>query len=388
VKPYLQFTGILRPFQIATAKNNLISMFYRKSIPYKIARSNRGIALLITISVTTILVAAALEYNRRARFAVISTAAARDRLTLAYMASSGVHIAMALLVKDKSESNFDSLQEDWANPEKIDELIQEIPFEAGKLSVTITDELGKIQVNALVKFPDSRQFNEPQVILWDQFLRYISGDEELEDDSDPVAIVNSVKDWLDDGDDEATTGLSGAESSYYEDLETPYASRNGPIQDINELLLIKGITPQIFYGSEETPGLSDFMTVHGMSRGAGTTFSWPGRININTADVPVLAALLGTENQELAQTIFDFRQEAAAEKDSHDFSNPTWYKEIPGLGDANLNTNLITTSSDVFRIKSEASVNQTQTSVIAVVQRIQSPESQKWQCKMLSWKTQ
>lgn len=72
-------------------------------------KNNRGIALLITISVTTILVAAALEYNRRARFAVISTAAARDRLTLSYMASSGVHIAMALLAKDKSESNFDSL---------------------------------------------------------------------------------------------------------------------------------------------------------------------------------------------------------------------------------------------------------------------------------------
>jgi len=77
-----------------------------------VARNKRGIALLITISVTTILVAAALEYNRRARFAVISTAAARDRLTLSYMASSGVQIAMALLIKDKLESNFDSLAED------------------------------------------------------------------------------------------------------------------------------------------------------------------------------------------------------------------------------------------------------------------------------------
>ena len=39
----------------------------------KIIANNRGIALLITISVTTILVAAALEYNRRARFQVVST---------------------------------------------------------------------------------------------------------------------------------------------------------------------------------------------------------------------------------------------------------------------------------------------------------------------------
>ena len=353
-----------------------------------ILRNDRGIALLITIAVTTILVAATLEYNRRARVAVISTAAARDRLTLSYMAHSGVHMAMALLIKDKSESNFDSLQEDWAIPEKIEELLQEIPFDAGKLSVAITDELSKIQLNALVKFPDSRQFNESQVLLWDRLLRSIQGEDELEDDSDPVAIVNSVKDWLDSRDDDATTGLSGAESSYYEDLDPPYASRNGPIQDLDELLLIKGITPKIFNGFEEQPGLSSFMTVHGMTPGEGTSFRWPGRININTAGVAVLAALLGTENQELAQAIFDYRQEATAEKDGNDFSDPKWYKGIVGFGDVAINTNLITTTSDVFRIRSEASLNQTKSSIIAIVQRVQDPASNKWTCKILNWKTE
>ena len=187
----------------------------------KILKGNRGIALLITISVTTILVAAALEYNRRARFAIISTAATRDHFTMAYMATAGVYAAMALLIKDRSESDFDSLQEDWANPEKINEILQEISFEKGELTVTIADELSKIQVNALVSFPDSREFNQSQVMLWDRYLRYIGSEEQLKDDSDPVAIVNSVKDWLDRGDDDATSGLSGAESNYYEDLGPP-----------------------------------------------------------------------------------------------------------------------------------------------------------------------
>jgi len=354
----------------------------------KITQNSRGIALLITISVTTILIAAALEYNRRARFAVVSASAARDRLTLSYMASSGIHAAMALLVKDKSESNFDTLQEDWANPEKIDEMLQAVPFEDGKLSVTITDEMSKIQVNALVRFPESRQFNEPQIMLWDRFLRYIGSEDDLKDDSDPVAIVNSVKDWLDSGDDDATTGLSGAESSYYEGLEPPYASRNGPILDLNELLLIKGITPKLFNGSAEAPGMAGYMTVYGMTPGAGTTYNWPGRININTADAPVLAALLGLENQELAQTLIELRREATTAQEGRDFSNPQWYKEIPGFGDVAVDMNLVTTSSDVFRVKSEASVNEAKTSVTAVVQRVQSPESQKWTCKVLSWSTQ
>jgi len=354
----------------------------------KILNNNQGIALLITISVTTILVAAALEYNRRARFAVISTAAVRDHFTMSNMAASGVYAAMALLAKDRSESNFDSLQEDWANPEKIDELLKEISFEKGKLSVTISDELSKIQVNALVSFPDSREFNQSQVMLWDRYLRYIGSEEQLVEDSDPVAIVNSVKDWLDSGDDDATTGLSGAESPYYEDLDPPYASRNGPIPELSELLLIKGITPELYYGSSETPGLSQYMTVHGMTAGAGTTFNWPGRININTADLPVLAALLGIENQDMAQSLFDFRQEITAGKDTNDISSTKWYKEIPGLGDIALDPRLIATASDIFRIESEAAVDNIKSYVTAVVQRVQAPQSGKWTCKVLSWQTQ
>lgn len=354
----------------------------------KLARNNRGIALLITISVTTILVATALEYNRRARFEVLSTASVRDRMTLSYMASSGVHAAMALLIKDKAESNFDSLQEDWANPEKIDEILQEIPFDNGKLSVVITDELAKIQVNALVMFPDSSQFNESQVMIWERILNVIGNEDDLQNDSTPTAIVNSVKDWLDSGDDDATTGLSGAESSYYGEQDPPYKSRNGPIADLSELLLIKGITPQLYYGTKDAPGLANYMTVHGLAVGAGTSFNWPGRININTADVPVLAALLGSENQDLAQVVYDYRQELAAEKDVHDFSSLQWYKNIAGLSDVTIDSRLITTSSDVFRIRSTASINEIQSSVIAVVQRVQNPESGKWSCKVLSWETQ
>ena len=78
----------------------------------------------------------------------------------------------------------------------------------------------------------------------------------------------------------------------------------------------------------------------------------------------------------------------AAEKDVHDFSDPKWYKNITGLSDAGIDSRMITVSSDVFRIQSTASLNDIQSSVIAVVQRVQNPESGKWSCKVLNWKTQ
>jgi general secretion pathway protein K len=353
----------------------------------KIIGGKGGIALLITLSVTTILVTAALEYNRRARFAVMATASMRDRLTLTQAAAAGVHAAMALLVKDKAESNVDSLQEDWANPEKIEEILREIPFEDGKLTLVISDELGRIQVNALVDFPNSNQFKESQVILWDRFLRHIGDEEEMQDDSDPVAIINSIKDWLDSGDDDATTGLSGAESSYYEDLDPPYAARNNPIPDVNELLLIKGITPRLYYGTAAKAGIAQSVTVHGMTAGAGTSFTWPGRININTADLPVLVALLPSESGDLAQLLYDYRQEVAVEDDLHDFSNPQWYKNVPGFQDVSIDPTLITTASDVFRIESVAGLDRIQSRITAVIQRVQNEGSGKWTCKILSWQT-
>jgi general secretion pathway protein K len=354
----------------------------------KIIGNNRGIALLLVISVTTILVAAALEYNRRARFAVLSAAAARDRLTLSQMAASGVHAAMALLAKDRAESNSDSLQEDWANPEKINELLNEIPFDDGTLAVTISDEMGRIQVNALVTFPDSRNFNESQRQLLERyFYTLMDASEETPEDSQPPAIINSLKDWLDSGDDDAITGLSGAESTYYQDLSPAYPCRNGPIADINDLLLVKGITPELFYGSTETPGVADALTVYGMTPGAGTSFTFSGKININTAPLPVLASMLPSENTDLALAFFEWRQEAAADKDAADLSQPAWYKNIPGFSAMNLDTNLITTASDIFRIISAAKINDSALAATAVVQRLQSEKTGKWLCRILSYQT-
>jgi general secretion pathway protein K len=280
------------------------------------------------------------------------------------------------------------LQEDWANPDKINELLSEIPFDDGTLAVTISDEMGRIQVNALVAFPDSRNFNESQRRLLERYFNILNdandASEETPEDSQPPAIINSLKDWLDSGDDEAITGLSGAESAYYQDLSPAYSSRNGPIADINDLLLVKGITPEIFYGGTETPGIADSLTVYGMTPGSGTSFTFNGKININTAPLPVLVSMLPSENADLALAFFEWRQEAASGKDVPDLSDPTWYKNIAGFSAINLDTNLITTASDIFRIISEAKVNDSVLTTTAVVQRLKSEKTGKWSCKILS----
>jgi general secretion pathway protein K len=352
-------------------------------------KNRRGVALLVTLSVMTVLVAASLEYNRRARFELVSSAAARDQLTMTEMAKAGVQVAMAVLAKDKAENDTDTLMDDWADPVKIEEVLRDFPFEDGRLALAIHDEMGKLQVNALVNFPEGRQFNEPQRRLWERLLQYFVDRKELKldlrGDSEPAAIINSLKDWLDSGDDDAITGLSGAESSYYKDRDPPYPARNGPVRDLDELLLVKGITPELFYGRPEIPGISRYLTVQGMTPGEGTGFTFPGRINIATAEIPVLFALVPAENNDLVETLDEFRRDMVSGKQKVNLKNPNWIAQIPGLADLKLDPKLITAASDIFRVESTASLHDADVTITAVVQRVQSPKAGKWTCRILSW---
>jgi general secretion pathway protein K len=356
---------------------------------FRLMRNKRGVALLITLSVTTLLVTMALEYNRRARYALISSSAARDYLTLTEMATAGVHVAIAILAMDKAQNDTDTPMDGWADPLKVAEVLKAFPFEAGQVEVVIEDELGKIQVNALVNQPDGRQFNESQRTLWERFLQYYADRKDLKldlrDDNEPQAILNSLKDWMDSGDDDAITGLSGAETSYYQDKEPPYPCRNGPLTDLNELLLVKGMTPELYYGTREVPGIARYLTVHGMAPGEGTSFNYAGRINLTTAELPVLFALLPAENRDLVEAIDELRRDIAAGKQTVDLKSPNWLNQIPGLGEIKLDPKLITMSSDVFRVKSKATLQDAALTVTAVLQRVQASQTGKWSGRLLSW---
>jgi general secretion pathway protein K len=330
-----------------------------------------------------VLISASLELNRRARVAVFSAAVTRDRHTLSTMALSGFNVAKAMLVKDKMDSEIDSIQEDWANPDKISAVLSIISFDDGSVTVKISDELGRIQANALVTFPDSRIFNESQRVLWDRFLRLFISPDLFETESNPTAIIGSVKDWLDSGDDDAITGLNGAESGYYKDLDPPYPSKNGQLNDLSELLLVKGMTPAIYYGTVETPGISEYMTVCGIEIFGDNKFTFKGKINMNTAKLPVLIAFMPEGYEDLAPLIDEYRTETEGEEYIHDLSSPTWYKKVPGCSDLKIDESLITTSSDIFRIESTATLNDMKYTITSVIRREKNKKDKRWKCKIL-----
>ena len=96
-------------------------------------------------------------------------------------------------------------------------------------------ETAKFNINRLTEFED----DEDDVTTAFGAVSFVPGMTE--------EIVNSILDWI-DSDEEARVG--GAESIYYTGLAVPYSCRNAPLESIEELLQIQGVTPALFYGED------------------------------------------------------------------------------------------------------------------------------------------
>lgn len=97
----------------------------------------------------------------------------------------------------------------------------------------LEDESARLNINALV-VADQIQENAGRDLL----MRLPGMTED---------VADAILDWIDE-DDEARD--YGAESSYYQGLRPPYTPKNGPLDTVEELLLVRGVTPQLLFGTD------------------------------------------------------------------------------------------------------------------------------------------
>jgi general secretion pathway protein K len=138
------------------------------------------------------------------------------------------------------------------------------------------------------------------------------------DESETAPVVNSILDWIDT---DNATRPSGAETDYYQTQDPPYEAKNGPIDDLSELLLIKNVTPEMCFGGASTnhpanrflPAFDRFgaPTAHSYSPGFFELFTpiSSGLINIYTASKEVIAVVLGGDAmaQQAAEQVITLR---------------------------------------------------------------------------------
>lgn len=213
------------------------------------------------------------------------------------------------------------LGEEGEEPERvrINVSLPAAPFGRAKYELMIGNESGKVNLN------------QAQAEL---LMMMLNGFEM--DDEDREVIVDSIQDWRDEDDFHR---VNGAETDYYKSQRPAYEAKNGPFDSIEELLLVKGVTPELFYG-----GLKDLVTVYPSPDSPGSRSRRRGmagdanRININAASPQMLLAL-PEMTEELVLAVLEYResQDFLAESDIVGVVGPDVYQAIQPFVTLSLN---------------------------------------------------
>ena len=263
-----------------------------KFVGKSIALSNKKgvVALVLVIWIMVILLALVGEFSYSMRTEMKITRNFKEEEEAYQLALAGIEQAKIelLSVRDLRSAyvNEDDVlvffNESDTNDTEGEETERSNQLGRGSFEYTIIDEDGKVNINTAKVEQLRRLFLDSGV-----------------DTEEVSTIVDSILDWRDEN---SLHRLNGAEEDYYTSLERPYSCKDGPFSTIEELLLVKGMTPEIYFGSahdnvtpedqeaeeseeeddESYSGIAGYLTVKGSEL-----------ININTAQLPVLEATLG-----------------------------------------------------------------------------------------------
>jgi general secretion pathway protein K len=273
-----------------------------------LAPKNRGIAVIVALVAVTVLTLLAGTFAYSMKIEAQLAHNSNNEEEMLWMGRGGVELARWVLAMEGRQP-FDSLNQIWAGgpgagPETNSVLnglsLDNYPLGDGTVSIKIIDLERRVNVNAANA----------------DWLRWILTQQGV-DAGSISTVVDSIQDWIDPDD---STSPAGAESDYYQGQNPPYYAKNALIDDLSELLMIKGITRGMYLGGAETNSDAGVFQHHklGLGHRPGeepnyafglrdvlTPFS-SGKINIYTADATVISLIPNIDNTSV-QNIIKFR---------------------------------------------------------------------------------
>jgi len=235
-----------------------------------------GIALLMVLWVLTILMVIVFSFSFMTRTEIQSTVSFKEGMENKFLAEAGIERGIEEIFYRNMNKN-QALVLEGSEVWNVDGTPYSGRLGNGFYSVRIVDESGKLDINRISD------------ILLKNLLLNLGIEEETAD-----IIADSIMDWRDPDD---LRRLHGAEDDYYRSLPNPYEAKDDKFDTLEELLLVRGMTPEILYGNGERKGIINFLTVHANM----------SKININAAPKEVLMAVPGMSS-EFADTIIDMRR--------------------------------------------------------------------------------
>ena len=190
--------------------------------------------------------------------------------------------AEQILRRDYQQNpNATTLAQDWAQQ------LPPLPVEGGQIIGHLEDLQGRFNVNNLAGGQNAASLQQFQRLLTALNL-------------DPL-LANAVSDWVNAGLN--PNPLGGAKDDTYSRLQPPYLTADQPMTSISELLLVKGVTPQVYAQLLPYVCALPAQTPQGGSPQTGIP------VNVNTASGPVLMSLDAHITADVATDIIGRRGE-------------------------------------------------------------------------------
>jgi general secretion pathway protein K len=236
---------------------------------------------MVVLWVLVLLMALATEFAFSMKGEINTTRNFKEDIQTYHLAKAGIHLAMAEILYP---SSFHALHKDFglimgpSNKElrkgltKVEKttyqtsMRQDIEYGSGVINYMIEDENSKIPIN-------KTSLNTLVKVLTTVGVK---------SKKERNIIANSILDWIDSDNNHR---LNGAEDDFYQGLTPPYSAKNAPIENLDELSMIRGIDEKILYGTDQNKGLISFFTTYNVKS-----------VNPNTAQ-PKILSIVFSESQ-------------------------------------------------------------------------------------------
>ncbi|HLA48006.1 MAG: hypothetical protein A3D20_03465 [Nitrospinae bacterium RIFCSPHIGHO2_02_FULL_39_82] len=241
--------------------------------------NEKGVALILILWVVTLLSVIVNTFAWMVRTEAQAVGNFQEETKAYYLARGGFQRTIMELLKNQGLPAEEAPGEGL----KLDGRVNMVHFQDGYAEVRVVDEGGKIDINVASR---------------DDLIRVFTA-LKIEGENKDV-IADSMLDWIDEND---LHRLNGAENDYYRSLPEPYMAKDGPFSMVDELLWVRGITPEIFYNftanrsHEWSEGEANISGEEGRF-GTGlesifTVYTGSNKVNINTASMTLLTAIPG-----------------------------------------------------------------------------------------------
>jgi len=188
--------------------------------PGKMGTDNNrnGLVLIAVLWIVVVLTVIVAILGRKSRLDSKVCLARMEGIRCKWASRAGIEKAIAILNEDERET--DCLTDLWS--ENYTDF-NDILLERCMFTVRVIDEASKLNINTATR---------------EQLLGLPYMVEE---------IADAIIDWRDSDEMPSEVGVEGG---YYENLPFGYLTRNGPFRTIRELLVVRGVTEELFCGED------------------------------------------------------------------------------------------------------------------------------------------